>query len=95
MSPSDVFNHAGTATVVIAALVVVVAAFRTNTAKVWREEAEAQKTRADRLEGTLKEINERLSVIEHENKQLVRLLTSIDPARLAVIQLTTNRPEGD
>lgn len=89
MSPSEIFNHAGTVSVILAAVVVVVASFRTNTAKVWREEAEAQKSRADRLEASLKEINTRLSRIEIENERLVQLLTSLDPTKLAVIRLAS------
>ncbi|MCY0941918.1 hypothetical protein [Streptomyces antarcticus] len=74
-------------------MVVVLAAARTSAAKVWREEAEAQKSRADRLESSLKEINERLARIETENKRLIQLLTSLDPNRLAVIRLATNPTE--
>ncbi|MBT2609894.1 hypothetical protein J7I97_16840 [Streptomyces sp. ISL-87] len=72
---------------------VVLAAARTSSAKVWREEAEAQKSRADRLESSLKEINERLARIEAENKRLISLLTSLDPNRLAVLRLATNPQE--
>ncbi|NEC21183.1 hypothetical protein G3I50_23490 [Streptomyces parvus] len=79
----------------MAALVVVLAAYRTNTAAVWREEAEAQKSRADRLEASLKEINARLSRIEIENERLVQLLTSLDPTKLAVIRLATTLSEDD
>ncbi|WP_416972532.1 hypothetical protein [Streptomyces sp. 4F14] len=77
----------------IAAVVVIVAAFRTNTARVWKEEAEAQKARADRLAEDLTEIKERLTRIEHENVRLVQLLTSLDPARLAAIRITTTNLE--
>ncbi|WP_203687733.1 hypothetical protein [Streptomyces sp. SID14515] len=85
----------GTLASLAAALVVVLAAYRTSAAKVWREEAEAQKTRADRLEASLKEINTRLSRIEIENERLVHLLTSLDPTKLAVIRLTTPPSEDD
>lgn len=84
---------AGTAASVIAALVVVLASYRTSTAKIWREEAEAQKERADRLAGDLTEIKMRLSRIEAENARLIQLLTSLDPARLAAIRITTNTSE--
>ncbi|MVO87431.1 hypothetical protein GPA10_22370 [Streptomyces sp. p1417] len=70
------------------------AAFRTNTAKVWREEAEAQKERADRLAGDLAEIKARLARIEAENARLIQILTSLDPARLAVVRLTDDTPEA-
>jgi small-conductance mechanosensitive channel len=72
---------------------VVVAAFRTNTARVWKEEAEAQKARAERLENDLKEIKERLTHIERDNARLVALLTSLDPNRLAAIRLAANPTE--
>jgi len=87
MPPSEIFGYTGTASAILAAVVVVIASFRTNTAKVWRDEAEAQKSRADRLEASLKEINTRLSRIEIENERLVQLLTSLDPTKLAVIRL--------
>jgi predicted nuclease with TOPRIM domain len=62
---------------------------------VWREEAEAQKERADRLAGDLTEIKNRLTRIEQENARLIQLLTSLDPNRLAVMRLATNPTEDD
>ncbi|MER5866527.1 hypothetical protein [Kitasatospora sp. NPDC002040] len=47
MNSTEVFAFAGTAVSVTAALVMLRAAWQINTAKIWREEAEAQKTRAD------------------------------------------------
>ncbi|MFI5802981.1 hypothetical protein [Streptomyces sp. NPDC051561] len=73
---------------VSAAVIVVIASLRTNTAKVWREEAEAQKERADRLAGDLTEIKNRLARIESENARLIGLLTALDPARLSLVRLT-------
>lgn len=93
MSPSEIYGLAGTLSAVLAAGAVVFASLKTNTAKVWREEAEAQKYRADRLEASLKEINTRLSRIERENERLVQLLTHLDPARLAVVRLTDTPTE--
>ncbi|MFB7042896.1 MULTISPECIES: hypothetical protein [unclassified Streptomyces] len=89
MTPTQILTLGGTVASIVAALVVVLAAARTSAAKVWREEAEAQTARANRLEYSLKEINERLSRIEAENKRLIALLTSLDPERLAVIRLTS------
>lgn len=77
----------------IAAAVVILAAFRTNTARVWKEEAEAQKARAERLENDLKEIKERLTHIERDNARLVALLTSLDPTRLAALRLAPDSSE--
>ncbi|MFC4501756.1 MULTISPECIES: hypothetical protein [Streptomyces] len=71
----------------------ILAAFRTNTARVWKEEAEAQKARAERLENDLKEIKLRLTHIERDNARLVQLLTSLDPASLALIRRTPNPTE--
>jgi DNA-binding transcriptional regulator GbsR (MarR family) len=82
MSASEIFGAAGIASTVLSAAVIVIAGFRTNTAKVWREEAEAQRARADRLQEDLKEIKERLTRIEAENKRLIQILTSLDPNRL-------------
>ncbi|QNJ44488.1 hypothetical protein H7H31_21295 [Streptomyces buecherae] len=59
------------------------AAFRVSTAQIWREEAEAQKVRADRLQDDLAEIKERLTRIEAENARLIQLLTALDPQAVA------------
>ncbi|MFJ3634624.1 hypothetical protein [Streptomyces sp. NPDC090112] len=93
MTPTQILTAGGTLASLVAAVVVVLAAARTSAAKVWREEAEAQKTRADRLESSLSEIKERLSRIEAENKRLISLLTSLDPDRLAVLRLAANPME--
>lgn len=84
---------AGSAASLIAAAVVVFAAARTSAAKVWREEAEAQKQRADRLANDLTEIKNRLSALEQENRRLIQLLTSLAPNRLAGFQLAETPPE--
>jgi hypothetical protein len=95
MTLSTVFSISGTLAAFVAAGVVVLASFKTNAARVWREEAEAQKQRADRLAGDLTEIKNRLSRIEAENARLIQLLTSLDPNRLAAIRLAANPSEGD
>ncbi|MFF3453239.1 hypothetical protein ACFYXH_02700 [Streptomyces sp. NPDC002730] len=93
MPLSQIFPIAGTLASVVAAAVVVLAAYKTSAAKVWRDEAEAQKERADRLAGDLTEIKNRLSRIEAENARLIQLLTSLDPARLAVARLADHPTE--
>lgn len=93
MTPTQILTLGGTLTSVCAALAVVLASFRTSSARVWREEAEAQKERADRLAGDLTEIKNRLARIESENARLIRILTSLDPARLAVVRLADHPPE--
>ncbi|MEU6765910.1 hypothetical protein ABZ916_25760 [Streptomyces sp. NPDC046853] len=94
MTFSDLTAFTGPVATVVAALVVVLAAFRTHTARIWKEEAEAQKARAERLENDLKEIKERLTHIERDNARLIALLTSIDPSRLAAVRLSTDLTEG-
>lgn len=93
MTLSQFFSTAGTLATFVAAVVVVLASHRTSAARIWREEAEAQKERADRLASDLTEIKNRLTRIEQENARLIQLLTSLDPARLAVIRLADNPPE--
>ncbi|MGW3232480.1 hypothetical protein [Kitasatospora sp. NPDC001095] len=82
MTPTDVFGFAGTAASVVAALVMVRASWQMNSAQVWKGEAEAQKTRADRLQDDLNEIKDRLTRIEAENRRLVELITTLDPSRI-------------
>lgn len=93
MTLSQFFSYTGPLATFIAAAVVILAAFRTNTARVWKEEAEAQTARANRLENDLKEIKDRLTHIERDNARLIQLLTSLDPARLAATRLTSNPTE--
>ncbi|GCD99872.1 hypothetical protein [Embleya hyalina] len=82
MTPTDIFGYAGTLASVIAALVMVKAAWHINTAQVWRGEAEAQKTRADRLQEDMNEVKERLVRIERENARLIEILTSLAPSQV-------------
>ncbi|MGK5496403.1 hypothetical protein [Streptomyces sp. URMC 125] len=79
MTLEDVLRIGGYIAAFVAAVVVTRASWQTNSAKVWREEAEAQKARADRLAEDLSEIKRRLARIEEENKRLIRILTSLDP----------------
>jgi predicted nuclease with TOPRIM domain len=87
MDIQDFMTYAGMLSTAIAAAVMAKAAWRLNTAKVWKEEAEAQKTRADRLQQDMDEIKERLSRIEEENKRLIELLTALDPERLRALRI--------
>ncbi|MFJ9771828.1 hypothetical protein ACIRVF_11340 [Kitasatospora sp. NPDC101157] len=82
MDPTEIFGFAGTAASVVAAFVIVRAAWQIKTAEVWRGEAEAQKTRADRLQDDMNEIKDRLTRIEAENRRLVELITTLDPSRI-------------
>jgi predicted nuclease with TOPRIM domain len=72
---------------VAAAAVVIYAGWRKGTQNVWKEEAEAQKARADRLEEDLDEIKERLARIEKENQRLIEILTALDPERLRALRI--------
>lgn len=82
MNSIEILGYAGTAASVTAALVMVRASWQINTARLWRDEAEAQRTRADRLQRDMDEIKERLARIEQENGRLVELLTALNPARI-------------
>jgi predicted nuclease with TOPRIM domain len=86
MTPKDIFDYAGLISGAVAAIVIIRAAWHINTANVWKEEAEAQRARADRLQTDMEEIKERLSRIEDENKRLIELLTALDPARIAALR---------
>lgn len=94
MTFSQLLSISGNLAIFIAAAVVVLASHKTSAARVWREEAQAQKERADRLAGDLTEIKNRLSRIEAENARLIQLLTSLDPTRLAVTRLAEESPEA-
>lgn len=93
MTTTEIMSLAGSIGAVLAAAVVVLAGLRTNTAKVWKEEAEAQKERADRLSHDLTEIKDRLKRIEQENARLVHLLTALDPSHLATLRMVYSPPE--
>jgi hypothetical protein len=95
MTISNIFSISGTLAAFVAAVVVVLASQKTSAARVWREEAEAQKQRADRLAGDLIEIKNRLTRIEAENARLIQLLTSLDPNRIAAARIAVNSTEGD
>ncbi|MFJ8041221.1 hypothetical protein ACIRBX_12015 [Kitasatospora sp. NPDC096147] len=82
MNSLQILGYAGTAASITAALVMVRASWQINTARLWREEAEAQKTRADRLQADMTEIKERLARLEVENARLVQLLTQLSPEQL-------------
>lgn len=84
MHLNDVVSLAST---LAAASVVIYASWRRGTSNVWKEEAEAQKARADRLEDDLDEIKERLARIEKENARLIELLTALDPERLRALRI--------
>ncbi|WKK23020.1 hypothetical protein QZH56_30420 [Streptomyces olivoreticuli] len=81
-----ILNLFGITSIIIGGYVVVRASREVRTAEVWREEAAAQKARADRLQDDLTEIKLRLTRIEAENQRLVELLTALDPARVAALR---------
>ncbi|WP_235482035.1 hypothetical protein [Streptomyces roseoverticillatus] len=82
-----ILNLLGITSIIIGGYVVVRASKEVRTADVWREEAAAQKARADRLQDDLSEIKLRLTRIETENQRLVELLTALDPARVAALRI--------
>ncbi|MFI2909465.1 hypothetical protein ACG2OD_14610 [Streptomyces sp. PDY-4] len=93
MSLTEFLSYLGPAALIVAAVVVIVAGFKTNTARVWKEEAEAQKARAERLAADLTEIKNRLARIERENARLIQLLTALDPNRLAAVRFAPDPTE--
>lgn len=82
-----ILNLLGITSIIIGGYVVVRASREVRTAEVWREEATAQKARADRLQDDLTEIKLRLTRIEAENQRLVELLTALDPARVTALRV--------
>lgn len=87
MTISELFSFTGPVATFVALAVVVLGAFRTNTARVWKDEAEAQRSRADRLQSDMNEIKERLTRIEAENQRLIELLTALDPDRIRMLRI--------
>ena len=83
----DIINFGGALAGVSGAAALVAASIRTNSARIWKEEAEAQKTRADRLFGELEEIKNRLTHLEQYNRNLVTLLSTIDPQKLEELRI--------
>jgi hypothetical protein len=55
------------------------AAAQVETTKVWREEAEAQKARGDRLEAAVHELTTEVTSLRAEVRRFTRLLRSISP----------------
>lgn len=83
----EILNYGGALAGVAGAASLIVASIRTNAARIWKEEAEAQKTRADRLFGELEEIKNRLTHLESYNATLVALLSTIDPQKLEELRM--------
>jgi formiminotetrahydrofolate cyclodeaminase len=83
----EILNFGGALAGVAGAVCLVLASVRTNSARIWKEEAEAQKTRADRLFSELEEIKNRLTHLEGYNATLVALLSTIDPQKLEELRL--------
>lgn len=77
---------------ILGALALFFAGLKTNTANVWKGEAEAQKARGDRLFNELEEIKNRLTHIEGYNRVLVSIIATIDPDRIASLR---NTQEGE
>jgi predicted nuclease with TOPRIM domain len=87
MQLSQLYTYVGIVAGLATLGAVIKVSFHAQSAKVWREEAEAQKSRADRLQTDMSEIKERLSRIEAENARLIELLTALDPARIAALRI--------
>lgn len=82
MSPSEMLTFTGLISILVAAAVVTYSAFRTNTTRVWKDEAEAWKARAETALVELEELRDQLTELEGYTQTLVRILSTIDPQRL-------------
>lgn len=76
------------------AIAFVLAAFKTNSTKVWREsseawreEAEVQKTRADRLIDELEGVKHELEELKKQTRTLVAVLSALDPEKLNELRI--------
>jgi hypothetical protein len=85
----EILNYGGVFAGVAGAASLVIASFRTNTAKVWqenaaswKEEAEVQKTRADRLIAEMEGVKHELEDLKKYTRTLVGVLSTIDPQKL-------------
>jgi len=78
----DFLNYAGGLAIFGGALAVVITSIRTNATRIWKEEAEAEKRRADRLFEELEEVKNRLTDLENYTKTLVVILSTVDPQKL-------------
>lgn len=90
MSPDEILAAVGFSTGGMGAVAILIASFKTNTAKTWkgtaeswREEAEAQKARADRIMDELTDIKNRLSHLERYNQRLITIVSSVSPDRVS------------
>lgn len=72
---------------VAGAVAVVISSIRTSATRIWKEEAEAEKRRADRLFNELEEVKNRLTELENYTRTLVTLLSAVDPQRLEELRL--------
>jgi cell division protein FtsB len=59
------------------------AAAQVETTKVWREEAEAQKARGDRLEAAVHELTAEVTSLRAEVRRFTRLLRAIEPGLIS------------
>lgn len=87
MDVSLLLGIGGIIALVAGGVAVLVATFKTNTSRVWREEAEAQKTRADRLLNDIEKMTKEIEGLKEYTHALVRILSTIDPTRLEDLRL--------
>jgi uncharacterized small protein (DUF1192 family) len=59
------------------------AAAHVSTIEVWREEAEAQKARGDRLEAAVHELSEQITALRNEVQRLTGVLRAVAPELLS------------
>ena len=82
----EILNYGGALAGVAGAVSFIIASIRTNAARIWKEEAEAHKARADRLIEELEEVKGKLSDLEDKTQVLISLLSAIDPQKLEGLQ---------
>lgn len=83
----ELLNYGGAFAGVAGAVSLIAASFKTSSARIWKDEAEAHKARADRLIEELEEVKNRLTGLEAYTKTLVTLLSTIDPERLEELRI--------
>lgn len=77
----------------IAAVVGAVLTWLSTRGSAWRDEAEAQKSRADRLERELESLSGRVDRLETENRRLAELASGTAAIEALSLQMAANHIE--
>ncbi|KQX43543.1 hypothetical protein ASD97_26100 [Streptomyces sp. Root63] len=65
----------------------VFSSWNTNATRLYKEEAEAQKARADRAFAEIEKMTKEISELKEYTHALVRILSTIDPEKLEELRL--------